>query len=273
MLQVGIWGNGLVAYLTGKYAQRHLSQDAGSSTTLGALRFLGRVILWSVLLLLALENLGFDVTALLAGLGVTGIAVALAVQNILGDLLASLSIVLDKPFVVGDYIIIDQLEGTVERIGLKSTRVRSISGEQIVFANAEILKSRIKNYERMQERRISFRIAVVAQTQPETLERIPGILKEIVTTQPNTRFGRSHFHSIGESGCMFETVYFVLKPDYALFMDAQQAINYGIVKRFQEEGIAFAYPTRLVHVREDVKAQFSPPSPSPGEQKRGGARG
>jgi small-conductance mechanosensitive channel len=249
LAQVGIWGNGLIAYMTGKYARERLAHDAASSTTLGALRFLGTVILWSVVLLLALENLGFDVTALLAGLGVTGIAVALAVQNILGDLLASLSIVLDKPFVVGDYIIVEQLEGTVERIGIKSTRVRSLSGEQIIFSNADLLRSRIRNNKRMQERRIVFRTSVTAQTKRETLERVPGMLKEIVSSQANARFDRAHFHSIGETGFVFETVYFVLQPDYAMFMNIQQAINFEIVKRFQKERITFAYPTRMVHVK------------------------
>jgi small-conductance mechanosensitive channel len=249
LVQVGIWGNGLIAYLITKYARQRLGQDASGSATLGAVRFICNVILWSVVLLLALENFGFDVTALVAGLGVTGIAVALAVQNVLGDMLASLSIVLDKPFEVGDYLTIDQFEGTVEKIGLKTTRVRSLSGEQIIFANADMLKSRIRNFKRMEERRVAFRITVTTQTPQELLVRIPEMLRVVVSAQPGTRFDRSHFHSIGESGLVFEVVYFMLRPDYPSYMNAQQAINFGIVERFQAEGIEFAYPTRLIHVR------------------------
>jgi small-conductance mechanosensitive channel len=252
LIQVGIWGNGLIGYLITKYARQRLGQDASGSATLGAVRFISNVILWTVVLLLALENFGFDVTALVAGLGVTGIAVALAVQNMLGDMFASLSIVLDKPFEVGDYVIIDQLEGTVEKIGLKTTRVRSLSGEQIIFANADMLKSRIRNLKRMEERRVAFRVTVTTQTPRDVLERIPDMLREIVSVQPETRFDRSHFQSIGESGLVFEVVYFMLRPDYPSYMKAQQDINFGIVKRFQSDGIEFAYPTRLIHVRGDL---------------------
>ncbi len=186
----------------------------------------------------------------MAGLGVTGIAVALALQNILGDLFASLSIVLDKPFVVGDYIVVDTLQGTVERIGLKTTRVRSLSGEQIVFSNADLLKSRLRNFKRMQERRVAFTFGVTYQTPEALLTRIPGIVREVITPLPSTRFDRAHFQSFGEYALLFEVVYFVTTPDYALFMDIQQAINLGLLGRFRQEGIAFAYPTQTHLVKE-----------------------
>jgi small-conductance mechanosensitive channel len=206
-------------------------------------------VLWAVVALLALDNMGFDITALVAGLGVAGIAVGLAVQNILGDLFASLSIVLDKPFVIGDFIVVDNLPGTVERIGIKTTRVRSLSGEQLVFSNADLLKSRIRNYRRMTERRVVFSVGVTYETGEEKLGTIPGILRGIVEAQGNVRFDRAHFQSFGDSALVFEVVYYILTPDYSRYMDIQQEINFAIHRRFTAEGISFAYPTRTLWLR------------------------
>jgi small-conductance mechanosensitive channel len=206
-----------------------------------------RLAVWSAALLLMLDNLGVDVTALVAGLGVGGIAVALAVQNILGDLFASLSIALDKPFVIGDFVIVGDFMGTIERVGLTTTRIRSLSGEQLVFSNSDLLASRIRNYKRMQERRVAFSVGVTYQTSPDTLEAIPGMIRELIENQQTTRFDRAHFKAFGDSAYLFEIVYYVLDPDYNRFMDTQQAINLGICRRFAEHGIEFAYPTRTVH--------------------------
>jgi small-conductance mechanosensitive channel len=211
-----------------------------------AVGFVARLVLWSVILLLALDNLGVDVTALVAGLGVGGIAVALAVQNILSDLFASLSIVLDKPFAVGDFLIIDSFLGSVEHVGLKTTRLRSLSGEQLVFSNTDLLGSRIRNYGRMFERRVVFKIGVTYQTPRDKLTKIPGIIREAIEAQDKTRFDRSHFNEYGEFSLNFESVYYVLGPDYNLYMDIQQAINLRIHERFEEEGIEFAYPTQTL---------------------------
>jgi small-conductance mechanosensitive channel len=253
LLQSAVWGNGLIAYLLGRMAKGRMGGEAASATTVTALSFISKTVVWSIVLLLALENLGFDVTALVAGLGVTGIAVALALQNILGDLFASLSIVLDQPFVIGDFIVVDALQGTVEQIGLKTTRVRSLSGEQIIFSNADLLKSRVRNFKRMQERRVAFTFGVTYQTTEAQLATIPGILREIINAQPATRFDRAHFQALGEFALTFEVVYFVEKSDYLLFMDIQQAINLGMLRRFREEGISFAYPTRTLVMREEPK--------------------
>jgi small-conductance mechanosensitive channel len=253
LVQSGVWANGLMTYLLGKMARSRTGGEATNATTVTALTFISRTVIWSIVVLLVLENLGFDVTALVAGLGVTGIAVALALQNILGDLFASLSIVLDQPFVLGDYIVVDALQGTVEHIGLKTTRVRSLSGEQIVFSNADLLKSRVRNFKRMQERRATFSFAVTYQTTNEQVAAIPGIVREIIVAQNETRFDRAHFQTVGESGLIFEVVYYVVKADYTLFMDIQQAINLALLRRFREEGIAFAYPTRALVVREEGK--------------------
>jgi small-conductance mechanosensitive channel len=213
---------------------------------IGALGFIVQMGLWSAVVLLALDNLGVDITALVAGLGVGGVAVALAVQNILGDLFASLAIVLDKPFVLRDFIIVGDLLGTVEHIGLKTTRVRALSGEQLIFSNADLLSSRIRNFGRMFERRVVFQIGVTYQTPRGKLEAIPGIIRDAITAQDGTRFDRSHFAAYGDFSLNFESVYYVLSPDYNRYMDIQQAINLRIHERFEAEEIEFAYPTQTL---------------------------
>jgi small-conductance mechanosensitive channel len=228
--------------------QRLRQEDPAGATTLTALTVLARIGLWAALLLLALDNVGIDITTLVAGLGIGGVAIALATQNILGDLFASLSIVLDKPFVVGDFIIVGDLLGTVEHVGLKTTRVRSLSGEQLVFSNADLLGSRIRNYKRMVERRIVFSLGVTYQTSEEQLASIPGMLRGIIAAEPGVRFDRAHFKEYGDSALTFEVVYFVLDPDYNVYMDTQERINFAIFRRFAGDGIDFAYPTRTVHL-------------------------
>jgi small-conductance mechanosensitive channel len=247
-LQTITWGNGFIQFWVERYTRRS-GADGKTQTTVTAFGYLARFLLWLVVLLLALDNFGINVTALVAGLGVTGVAVALAVQNILGDLLGALSIVVDKPFVVGDAIAVDQFQGTVENIGLKTTRLRSVSGEQIIISNADLLRSRIRNYKRLVERRVAFVTQVDYDTPPETVARIPGMLREFVLAQPLTRFDRSHFRGYGESALEFETVYYMLTDDYNKYMDAQQAINLAMLRRFRVEGIEFAFPTRTIITR------------------------
>ena len=248
LFQAAMWGNSFLTFWIGRYKERYLKEDPSKATTIAALGFIGRLTLYSLILLLALDNMGIDITTLVAGLGIGGIAVALAVQNILGDLFASLSIVLDKPFMIGDFIIVDDFLGTVEHIGLKTTRIRSLSGEQIVFSNADLLKGRIRNYKRMFERRIVFTIGVTYQTPYEKLASIPRIIQEIVEDKALARFDRAHFKAYGPYSLDFEVVYYVKSPDYKTYMDIQQAINLAIFKRFEEEGIEFAYPTQTLYV-------------------------
>lgn len=248
LLQLGIWGSGAISHFFGRSLER-AGVGPGASVQFSAITFIGKLVLWSVIVLLALDNLGIDVTALITGLGIGGVAVALAMQSILGDLFASLSITLDKPFDVGDTINVDTMTGTVENIGLKTTRVRSLSGEQIILSNSDLLKSRIRNFKRMEERRVLLSISVTYQTPPESLELIPRIIREIVEGQATTRFDRSHFQGFGESALLFESVYFITNPEYATFMDIQQRVNLEIVRRFAAQGIEFAYPTRTVFVQ------------------------
>ncbi len=248
LLQAAVWGTRLISLLVTRYAQERVEADASSATTISALGFVGRLALWTTILLLALDNLGVDVTALIAGVGLTGIAVALALQNILGDLFASLTIVLDKPFVVGDFIIVGDFLGTVEHIGIKTTRVRSLSGEQLIFANGDLLQSRIRNYKRMFERRVVFSVGVVYGTPSEKLQTIPQRIRAIIEQQEKARFDRCHFKAYGDFSLNFETVYWVEDPDYNFYMDVQQKINLAIYRAFEEEGIVFAYPTQTVHL-------------------------
>jgi small-conductance mechanosensitive channel len=201
---------------------------------------------------LVLDNLGVNITGLVAGLGIGGIAVALALQNILGDLFASLSIVLDKPFVIGDFVVVDSLSGTIEHIGLKTTRIRSLRGEQLIFSNNDLLKSRIRNYKRMSERRIDFSFGVVYQTPLEKLKAIKKIVSDIIEKGEKTRFDRVHFKEYGDSSLNFEVVYFVTDPDYNIYMDVQEAINLEIFRCFAEEGIEFAYPTRTIFIQHET---------------------
>ena len=246
LAQIGLWGVAGVRGYVGRYSERKLADDPASVTTVRALGFLATVLVWVAVILVALDNLGIEVTAMVAGLGIGGVAVALAVQNILGDLFASLSIVLDKPFVYGDFIVVGDLSGTVEKVGLKTTRLRSISGEQLIFSNSDLLQSRIRNYKRMFERRASFTVGVVYQTSREQVAAIPDLLRTAVEAQEDLRFDRAHFKGFGPSSLDFEVVYYVLRPDYNLYMDRQQAINLAIMDAFAAGGIDFALPTQTL---------------------------
>jgi len=179
---------------------------------------------------------------------VGGVAVALALQNVLGDLLASLSIVLDKPFVIGDTITVDDLTGKVEQIGMKTTRLRSVGGEQLIFSNSELLKSRIRNWARLSERRVVLAFGVPYSTPADTVERIPDLVREIVERRDLTRFERAHLKGLGASSLDFEAIYWILTPDYGIYMDRQQAVNLGLLRAFDREGIAFASTTPTVQV-------------------------
>ncbi|HEX7184682.1 MAG TPA: mechanosensitive ion channel family protein [Thermoanaerobaculia bacterium] len=250
LLQIALWMLVAINFWVARTRRKRLEVDAASATLIGAAGFMAKLVLWTVIVLATLENVGVDVTALVAGLGIGGVAVALAVQNILGDLLASLSIVLDKPFVIGDTIHVDDYVGTVESIGLKTTHVRSISGEQIVFSNSDLVRSRLRNYKRMAERRAVFTFGVVYETPVGKLEKVPGMVREIVEAQDQVRFDRAHFKRLAESSLEFEVVYFVLSPEYSLYMDRQQAILLTLMRRLEGEGIHLSAPTRALLVEK-----------------------
>ena len=249
LLQAGYWGDGIVTFWIRRSVRRKLDSDPSAATSLAAFGFIAKVGIWTIIVLVGLDNLGVNITGLVTGLGISGIAVALAVQSILKDLFASLSIIVDKPFVIGDFIIVGDQTGTVERIGLKTTRVRSLSGEQIIFSNSDLLESRVRNYKRMFERRIAFGFGVTYETPTDALEAIPETVRGIVEAQPDVRFDRCHFKSFGDFSLDFETVYYVLVSDYNVYMDRQEAINLALMRAFEERGIEFAYPTQTLHVR------------------------
>ena len=247
-LQIGLWIGALLDYWVASSRQRAAATDLGATTSLSALSFIGKLLLWLVMLLFILDNLGINVTALVASLGIGGIAVALAVQNILGDLFASLSIVIDKPFVIGDAINVDTYSGTVEHVGLKTTRVRADTGEQLVFSNSDLLKARLRNYKRMTERRVMLTLDVDFATSPDVIETVPGLLRGIIEAQQDVRFERAHVKSLASSAYQFELVFWMTTPDYGIYMDTRQKILLAVVREFAAKDIQIAFPSQSLRI-------------------------
>ena len=240
--QVGHWLSAVVRHLVDARRSRDASGAEGAAS-LNILRFVGILVAWILAFLLLLTNLGIKIGPLVAGLGIGGIAIALAVQNVLGDLFASLSIALDKPFRVGDALAIGDEKGTVEYIGIKSTRLRSNSGELIVISNSDLLKSRVRNYTRLTERRAELALRIAYETPHELIAELPRIIEAAISAQPKVRFERAHFSRYGDYALLFEATYVVESSDYIEFMDAQQAINLRLLDEFGRRGITLAYPT------------------------------
>ncbi|MDP3939125.1 MAG: mechanosensitive ion channel family protein [Deltaproteobacteria bacterium] len=235
-------------------------EDPNRKSVVRNLGLVARIVLWTIGLVFLMDNMGIKITGVVAGLGIGGIAVALAAQTVLEDAFSSFSIFLDRPFEIGDFIIVGDFKGKVEHIGFKTTRLRSLDGEQLVFSNTDLTDSRIKNYKRMQERRIAFTIGVVYQTRLEKMKKIPGMIREIVDRAEGARFDRAHFSAYGPYSLDVEIVYYVLSADYNTYMDVQQEINYRIMEAFEREGIEFAYPTQTVFVERGGGEGSSRPS-------------
>lgn len=263
--QAGVWAVAAASAWLDRKRRRSLASDRAAAGSLGIIGFVINVLIWSMIVLLTLDNLGVDITALVAGLGIGGIAVALAVQNVLGDLFASLSITLDRPFVVGDFLSVGDFLGSVEYIGIKSTRLRSLSGEQIVISNSDLLSSRVRNYGRMSERRVVFVTSVTYETPIEQLERMAGLIRTIVEAQAGTRFDRCHFAKHAAASLDFETVYYVLSADYNQYMDIQQVINLRLHREMNALGVQFAYPTQKIYIARDQQPDRSPQAHGGGE--------
>lgn len=247
-LQLALWGARLIEVVMQRQLLRHAppgsSPQASVSRTL--IGWALNTALWAIVALAILSNLGFNITAFVASLGIGGIAVALAAQNILGDLFASVAIALDKPFEVGDSISNGSVAGTVEQVGMKTTRLRSPSGEQIVVSNTELLKGSLRNMKRMATRRIEFTVGVTYDTTPEQAAAIPAVIRRVVEAQPLLQFDRAHFAKLGESSLDYVVVYIMQTPDYVQYMDNQQAINIGLMREFAAMGVEFAFPTRTL---------------------------
>jgi small-conductance mechanosensitive channel len=256
VIQAAFWSNAAIDTWVEHDRERFLTSDAARAGTLRIVGFIIKLTIFAILLIIALDSIpGVEVTALVAGLGIGGIAVALAVQTVLSDLLASLAITLDKPFVLGDAISVGDLSGTVEQIGLKTTRLRSVSGEQLIFSNADLLSSRIKNFQRLQERRVVLNFGLAYDTPPAQLRAVPAIVRAAVAAHEQARFDRAHLARFDPSALTFECIYFITSADYRLFMDIQQAVNLTVIERLWADGIAFALPGQPIGV---------PPAPGGG---------
>ncbi|GAA4302063.1 mechanosensitive ion channel family protein [Compostibacter hankyongensis] len=216
------------------------------------------VILWSVGIIFLFDNLGFDVTTVLTGLGIGGIAIALAAQTILGDLFAYFVIFFDRPFEIGDFIIVEDKLGSIEHIGVKTTRIRSLWGEELIYSNKLLTDSWIHNYKRMERRRIVFQLDISYLTPADKLEQIPARIRRIIESQERVQFDRAHFASYTEFSLKFEVVYYVLTSDYNVYMDIQQAINLALFREFAAEGIRFAHPLRSLVTPDPVTGQPRP---------------
>ena len=241
----------IAAYGIRNWAERTAKEDPTSAAMLKNLTLVVRFMIWAAALLFIFDNLEVNITAFVASLGIGGVAIALAAQAVLGDAFSSFAIFMDKPFQVGDFIIVGDLLGTVEHVGFKTTRIRSLGGEELVFSNSDLTSSRIKNYKRMRERRVVFSVGVIYQTPVEKVKALPPMIKRVVEEHQTARFDRAHLQSFGDFALVFETVFYVLSPDYNVYMDLQQSINFRLMEEFQKAGIEFAYPTQQLYVTKN----------------------
>jgi small-conductance mechanosensitive channel len=240
-----------IAYFILLYLKR-IDRDNSRQKQATGLIIIINAVLWVVAIIFILDNLGYNVGTLLAGLGIGGIAIALAAQTILGDLFSYFVIFFDKPFEIGDFIIVDDKMGTVDYIGIKTTRLQALSGEQLIFSNKDLTGARVHNYKRMPSRRIVFKIGVTYETPSEKLEKIPGIVKEIIIAEGDVRFDRGNFSAFGNFSLDFEFVYIVMNADYNFYMVKQESIYFAILKAFEKEGIEFAYPTQKLFLANET---------------------
>jgi small-conductance mechanosensitive channel len=237
----------LIGYGFNVYSSKRGKEEALERSLSGILKVV-KLIVWGLAITFFLDNLGFKISAVIAGLGIGGVAVALAAQAVLGDLFSYFSILFDRPFEIGDFIIIGEYLGTIEHIGIKTTRIRSLGGEQVIFSNSDLTSARVRNYKRMGKRRVVFKLGVTYQTPLKKLKEIPGIIEKVVKNVKDTTFDRAHFSSYGDFSLILEVVYYVMSRDYNKYMDIQQEINFAIKKEFESRDIEFAYPTQMVYV-------------------------
>ncbi len=235
---------GFTVYLTKR------GEDASLERSFQGILVVVKGIVWAGAVIFFMDNLGFKISAIIAGLGIGGVAVALAAQSILKDLFSYFSIIFDRPFKVGDFIIIGDFMGTVEYLGIKTTRLRSLGGEQVIFSNTDLTDSRVRNYKLMEKRRVVFKLGVTYQTSLQQLKEIPKVIEKIIKNTKDTAFDRAHFFSYGDFSLIFEIVYYVIGPDYNKYMDIQQEINFTIKEEFEKCGIEFAYPTQTLYVQK-----------------------
>lgn len=244
----------VIGFFFNKMVMRARKDEQSVKASKGILLII-QIFVWIIGLLFLVDNLGYDITTIVAGLGIGGIAIALAAQTILGDLFSYFVIFFDKPFEVDDFVVLDDKAGRIEHIGIKTTRIRSLGGEQLVCSNTDLTNARLHNYKRMLERRILFQFGVTYDTPAQKLKKIPQQVKAIISSVADTRFDRTHFLSFADSSLNFEVVYFVLSPDYNMYMDRQHEINIRLYELFEKEGISFAFPTRTIHLVQNEKEE------------------
>lgn len=237
----------LINYVVRK---RFSEEDTQVRTAVNAVSMVMKIALWTIALLLILSNLGVNITSLIAGLGIGGIAIAMALKNILGDLFDSFAIYFDKPFLVGDFIAAGDTKGTVEKIGLKTTRIRAPQGEEIVISNSKLTSAKIQNFKKLKERRISFSLGVAYETSSDDIKKIPDIIEKIIEPKKSTRFDRAYFTKFADFALVFDVVYTVESSDYQTYLDINQAINFEIKEAFEKEGISMAYPTQTIYIEK-----------------------
>ncbi|MCR4326988.1 MAG: mechanosensitive ion channel family protein [Nanoarchaeota archaeon] len=231
--------------------KRKKTENVQNTSMIKSFAVIIKVAIYVLLLLMVLANFGIEITPLIAGLGVGGIAIAIALQSVLGDLFAAFAIYFDKPFKEGDFIIVGTDLGVVEKIGIKTTRIKTLQGQELVISNLELTNSRINNYKKMEERRVAFSIGVEYSTSTKKLKKINDIVKKAVETTKNARLDRVHFKAFGDFSLQFEIVYYVNSSDYNLYMDTQQEINFKIREAFEKERIVFAFPTQTIHLEKN----------------------
>jgi small-conductance mechanosensitive channel len=252
----------ILAFVERRAAPGH-DDHATLASAMGIITVLVNVVVWVLAVILVLDNLGINVTALVAGLGVGGIAIGLAAQGIFSDLFAALAILFDRPFRVGDAISYGTSSGTVEAIGLKTTRIRALSGEQLIIANTKLLDQQVSNMRRIAERRVVMHLGIIHQTPPDLVTAVPGALAAVVTAAPHCRFDRAHVHNIGASALEIELVFHVDVPELSTMMDARQAVVLGILRRFAELGVRLAYPTQTSFTGAPDGSLVDPREPQP----------
>ncbi len=248
----GLFASSLLTFVFSRYWARK-GQDADNEPAVKWISGIAKFLVWTLALILFLDNTGAEINSLIAGLGIGGVALAFAAQSILADIFCYFTIFLDKPFEVGDFIVAGQQMGTVERIGIKTTRLRSLNGEQLIFSNTDLTGSRISNYKTMRQRRVLFTLGVTYDTPADTLREIPGLIRSIVESVPDTSFGRAHFAAYAAYSLNFEVAYYVLSPNYDLYMDIHQQINLRIKEQFDRRGIVFAFPTQTLHLEPPIR--------------------
>lgn len=226
------------------------AEDVKDEAAIRNISFILKIALWVLAALIVLSNWGVNISSLVAGLGIGGVALAFALQHILEDIFSSFSIFIDKPFHIGDYIVIGDDRGIVEKIGIKTTRIRTLQGQELVVPNRELTTTRVNNYKKMEKRRVLFTLGVCYETPLEKLKKVNSIIEEIIDKVDGAEADRTHFKEYADFSLNFEIVYYVTSRDYNFYMDVQQAINFAIKEAFEKEGIEFAYPTQTLFVKK-----------------------